>query len=72
MSMFPTSGEPRVRLPYVNDNTVRNLATIAVTESAHTIDRQRALENLKRLAATGDADAVTMLEALKDLVIELD
>jgi hypothetical protein len=72
MSVFPTSGEPRVRLPHVADGAVRSLAVVAATESTHTIDRQRALDQLKTMAATGDTDAATMVEALKDLVIEND
>jgi hypothetical protein len=67
-----TSMVPRVQLPYVPEPAVRNLAVVATTTSAATIDRQRALAQLKTMAATGDADAITMMEALKDLVIEHD
>jgi hypothetical protein len=65
-----TSMQPRITLPYVEDGAVRNHAVMATTTSANTVDRQRSLAQLKRMAADANDGAVTMMEALKDLVIE--
>jgi hypothetical protein len=55
-----TSMVPRIQLPWVPEPAVRNLAVVATTTSTATIDRQRALAQLKRMAAAEDADAITM------------
>jgi hypothetical protein len=38
--------------------------------SANTVDRERSLAQLKRMAAAGDEDAATMMVALGDYKIE--
>jgi hypothetical protein len=67
-----TSFHPRVQLPWVPCDAVRNLATVATLESTHTVSRQGALAQIRTMAATGDESAITMAEALKDYKIEDD
>lgn len=65
-----TSMQPRTMLPWVNDNAVRNHATVMVTTSAALVDRQRSAAQLARMAQAGNEDAMTTLAALKDFVVE--
>jgi hypothetical protein len=69
-----TSMQPRVQLPWISDNAVRNHAVMVTTTSASTIERQRSLAQLKTMAAAGNDDATAILASLKDLdfVIEND
>jgi hypothetical protein len=62
-----TSLQPRIRLPHVPDESVLNLSRVATTTSAALIERQRALAQLKRMAANDNYCAVTILAYLKEV-----
>jgi hypothetical protein len=65
-----SSLQPRVALPFVEDNSVRNHATVVVTTSAALVDRQRSWRQLQTMAAAQNDCAAQILEAVKDFVIE--
>jgi hypothetical protein len=66
-----SSLQPRIRLPHVPDESVLNYARMVTTTSAATIDRQRSLAQLKRMAASGDDCAIKMLAYLDEVAAEM-
>ena len=52
------------------DGPVRSHATVALTESAIMVDRQRSWKMLHRMADAGDEMAQAVLEALKGFTLE--
>jgi len=63
-----TSMQPRFVLPYC-DGPVRSHAVVALTESAHLLERQRSWKMLHIMAANGDEMAQAVLEALQGFTL---
>jgi hypothetical protein len=68
MEHSTSMAKTRFVLPYC-DGPVRSHATVALTESAIMIDRQRSWKMLHTMAATGDEQAVAVLKALSGFTL---
>lgn len=61
--------QTRFVLPYC-DGPVRSHAVVALTESAHLVERQRSWKMLNIMASNGDEQAAAVVKVLKGLVIK--
>ncbi len=67
---YATSLQPRFNLPAGIYGPVRSHFIVASTVSANAVDRQRSLDQLRRMSADGDAMAADALKALDGLEIK--
>ena len=69
MEYSTSMAKTRFQLPPC-DGPVRSHATVALTESAIMVDRQRSWKMLNIMASNGDEQAAAVVKALKGLVIK--